>query len=106
MVAERDDTHPVWACQCTRRGRTLPVLSARIELGRRARENVVLDAFSDTQDLVGSAHDIRPVRNADARDPEPPQIVVDLAFLLDVQVCGALVEKQDLGTAIKRAREQ
>ena len=35
-----------------------------------------------------------------------PEIRVDFSFLVGIQMCRALVEKQDLWSAIERARKQ
>src|SRR3954470_24099501 len=57
-------------------------------------------------DHICSMGNFRSVRYAHASHTKVPEIRIDFLFLLGVEMCRALVQKQDLWSAIERARKQ
>ena len=57
-------------------------------------------------DLIGIGSRVGPVRDIDAGHRERPEIAVDLGFLVEVEMCGSLIEKQHLRPPVQSARQQ
>src|SRR3954466_15159914 len=69
-------------------------------------DGVVTQVRSNPQNCIGSAHHLRPVGDTYARYVEAPETVIYLPLLLDVKVCRALVEKENLRLSVERPRKQ
>src|SRR3954470_20460226 len=65
-----------------------------------------LQVRSNPQDCIGSAHHLRPVGDTYARYVKAPEAVIDLSFILDIEVCRALVKEMNLWLSVERSRKQ